>query len=190
MEGVGGLFSQLGDGVWAVLVVVFASAVVAAVVAIRRTRSGHPRLTPVARVLTVGWALVIVAATAMPFSRGFSLDGDLVLAPGGAGLGDLDQIAADPTSLAAVLLLSNILLYVPLAFFAVLSFHRRRHLALIVCLAVALAVEAAQYLFLGRVAATDDLILNMVGSLIGYTMGVIVLRSSSGGRREGRTHPV
>jgi hypothetical protein len=176
---VGGLLSQFGDSVGAVLVVVSASAMVAAVVAIRRARSGYPWLSPVARILTVGWAMVIVAATAMPFPHGFDPDGDLVLAPGGAGLGDLDQIVADPTSLAAILLLSNILLYVPLAFFATISFHPRRLLALVVCLALALAVEITQYLFLGRVAATDDLILNMVGSLIGYAVASMLFRRSS-----------
>ena len=175
----GELFSQFGDSIWAVLVVVFASAVVATLVAIRRANCGDPWQPTVARILTVGWALVIVAATAMPFPNGFDSDGDLVLAPGGAGLGDLNQIVADPTSLAAILLLSNILLYVPLAFFAAISFHPRRHLALLVCLALALAVETTQYLLLGRVAATDDLILNMVGSLIGYALASMLFRRSS-----------
>jgi VanZ family protein len=184
---VGGLLSQFGDSVGAVLVVMSVSAVVAAVVAIRRARSGYKWLSPVARILTAGSALVVAAATATPFSSGFSPDGDLVLAPGGAGLGDLDQIVADPTSLAAILLLSNILLYVPLAFFAAISFHPRRHLALVVCLALSLAAETTQYLLLERVAATDDLILNMVGSLIGYALASMLFRRSS--RAEAPTEP-
>lgn len=122
---------------------------------------------------------MIVAATAMPFADGFRFDGDLVLAPGGAGLGDLDQFLADPASLAGILLVSNIALYVPLAFFAVIGFHQRRHLVLVGCLILSLMVEATQFLLLGRVAATDDVILNMTGAALGLVAALALIGRST-----------
>ncbi len=174
-----GLLSQFSVSLWLVLVVVAGTAVGASVVGFDRARSHRLWLPAVFRILTGGSILVIVAATAMPFADGFRFDGDLVLAPGGAGLGDLDQFLADPASLAGILLVSNIALYVPLAFFAVIGFHQRRHLVLVGCLILSLMVEATQFLLLGRVAATDDVILNMTGAALGLVAALALIGRST-----------
>ncbi len=65
----------------------------------------------------------------------------------------------------------NVLLFVPLAFFAPLASAslRRWWKVALLGLALSFAIEAAQFLFVpGRTADTTDLILNTVGAVIGY----------------------
>ena len=150
----------------------------AAVVGVRLHRAGRPFLAAVARMTAIGSAFVAVAATSVVGSRlVFERGGDLVLTPGGAGLGNLDQVLAAPTSLAAVLLVSNVLLYVPIAFTAVIGWYERRRFVLPACLALSMAVETIQYLFLGRVAALDDVLLNTAGAAVGFAGAALAVRS-------------
>ncbi len=168
------------------------TAVVAGVVAAVRFRDRRPVLAASARVATAGAALIAFVATSVRGDRlVFERGGDLVLQPGRAGLGDFDQLLANPTSLAAVLLVANVLLYVAVAFAGVLGWPHRHRLVLPACLGLSLTVETVQYLALGRVASTDDVLLNMLGATIGYGLGRAALRaglSSAKSRRQAPDH--
>lgn len=130
-----------------------------------------------ARVATIGSALVAIVATSIRGSRLiFESGGDLVLTIGGGGLGDLDQIAASPTSLAAILLVGNLLLYVPIGFAGATGWYHRRIHVLAACLLVSVFVETLQMVALGRVAALDDVILNTTGASIGVGLASLVMR--------------
>ena len=152
------------------IVVALATLVVAITVGIRLARRTRIWLPHVAQILMAGSVVVTVVATALPREPRLVGDGDLVLVPGRGGLGNLDQILADPTSLAGLLVLANIVLYLPIAFFAVLGYHAYRRLVLAGCLALSVMVEATQYLALGRVATIDDVILNMLGAALGFVL--------------------
>lgn len=172
-----GLFSQFDDSLVIAVSVVVVTLVAAAGIGFRTRQSGRSWRVPVARVLTVGSVAVAVVATALPRS-GFRIerDGDLVMTPGRGGLGDLGQVAADPTSLAAVLLFANVLLYVPTAFMATLGWLHRHRRVLPGCLLLSIVVETGQYTVLGRVATVDDVILNTAGAVTGYVAALAVAR--------------
>jgi hypothetical protein len=157
-------------------VVAAAFAVGAVVIALRRRRHRRPWVTTTARILTIGAALTAVAATGYP-REGWVLasDGDLVLMPGRGGLANLDQILADPRSLAVALLLANVLLYVPIGFFGTFGWHRWRAVVLLASLALSIGVEALQFSVLGRVASIDSVMLNVGGALLGMALASIVL---------------
>lgn len=174
----GGLADNFALAIRLAAVVALATAAWAAATGANRRRSGLPVAPAVARVLAAGAAAVAFVATSVRGDRlTFERGGDLVLTPGGAGLGDLGELWSDPTSLAAVLLVANVALYVPVAFFAVVGWYRSRHLVLPGCLALSVTVEAVQYLALGRVAALDDVVLNVLGAAAGYLLGRAALRA-------------
>jgi len=128
------------------------------------------------RVIAVGSAFSIVAATAVPYTWPpvrYGL-GDLVLVPGRGGMGDLAQILAAPGSLAAILLAANVLLYIPLTLAAAVGWPQRSATILLAALLLSLSVETVQYLVLERVAATDDVILNMTGAVMGLAAGIAI----------------
>ncbi len=164
-----GLLRQFDASLTLAVGVTAGALVIATSMIVQARSSGRPWLRPVARVLTVGAVVVTIVSTALPRSARFESDGDLVLMPGRGGLGDLDQIIAEPTSLAAVLLVANIVLYAAIAFLAMLGWHDRRRFILPACLGLSVFVEVTQFLLLGRVGATDDVILNVTGAVIGYT---------------------
>lgn len=148
--------------------------VVMAIVVGRRARAaGDTWGGPVARVLTVTAIVIVVVSTALP-SGGISFDGDLVLELGAGGLDQWRRAFADPWTLSAIQLWSNVLLYVPVGFGFVFGWFRRRHLAPLVGLALSIAIEAVQFLLLGRVATIDDVLLNTGGALIGYGVALAV----------------
>lgn len=171
-----GLRSNFADAlaVAAVVAVIFLG--FAILTAVRRRRERRPWVTSTARISTMGAALTALVATAYP-REGWLVasEGDLVLMPGRGGLGDLDQIIADPGSLAAILLFANVLLYVPIGFFGAIGWHRARPAVLLGALALSVAVEALQYSVLGRVASTDDVLLNLSGATVGLGLGLLVL---------------
>lgn len=177
-----GLRSNFAEAlaVAAVVAAVFVTAGV--VMALRRRSERRPWVTSAARILTVGAALTAVVATAYP-REGWLLssDGDLVLTPGRGGLADLDQILAEPGSLAAALFFANVLLYVPIGFFGAVGWHRRRMLVFLAALGLSLAVETLQLSVLGRVAATDDVLLNVGGAVLGLGLATFVLRGLGSG---------
>lgn len=171
-----GLRSNFADALVVAAVVAGVFIAIALVTALRRRRERRPWVTPAARMLAVGAALAAAAATVYP-REGWVLssDGDLVLVPGRGGLADLDQILADPGSLAAVLFFANILLYVPIGFFGAVGWHRMRIVVVLAVVALSVGVEALQFSVLGRVATTDDVMLNVGGALLGLALASIVV---------------
>lgn len=172
-----GLLSQFGESVGVAVIVTVVATLTAIVVGVRRRRAGEAWLPPAARVLTVGAVVTTIVSTALPRSANIERDGDLVWSLGGAGLGNLDQLAANPNSLAAVLFVGNIVLYTAVAFCAVLGWYEHRRWVMAWCLGLSVAVETVQYLALGRVAATDDVLINMLGAAIGFAAGQLAVRS-------------
>lgn len=159
-------------------VVAAATALATLAVAARARRAGQPVLRPTARTLAIGSALVILTATGLPFRwpprwEGF---GDLILTPGKAGLSDWRELIEDRSSLAAVLLVSNVLLYIPLALFGTLGWPSRRRFVLAGCLMLSVLVEAAQLLYQDRIASVDDVLLNSAGAVVGYVTGATLIR--------------
>lgn len=169
-----GLSSNFGDQLLWVGLAVLVTLVVVGVVALVVEEGDRVRWA--LRALAAGSALVVLLATATGPVR---FDGDLVLQPGGAGLGDLNQVIADPTSLAAVLLFSNVALYVPVGLFGSLGWPSRRSSVLVAALVLSIVVEGVQLGFLGRVASTDDVLLNFLGALIGYLVAPRVVPSTA-----------
>lgn len=172
------VLSNFGLAAWLALAVVAATAASAVIAAMRTRAAGRPVVPATARVMSIGSALLIIAATAAPYSwpperYGF---GDLVLEIGRAGLGDIDQAIAEPTSLAALLLFANVALYVPLTASALIGWPERGVSILVTALGLSLGIEAVQYVALERVAATDDVALNMSGALIGWFTGLLLRR--------------
>lgn len=156
--------------------VAFAIAVVAAgVVARRRSAAGRPWLTEAARVLTVGAVVVVIVATALPRSLVVER-GDLVLELGRAGLADWRSAFANPGSLPSLQLFSNALLYVPVGFGLAVGWVHRRRLAIPLCAGLSVGIETLQYFVLDRVAALDDVVLNVSGAIVGWLAGLLFVR--------------
>lgn len=171
-----GLRSNFGPSL--VLVgVVFLVSVVGAAVAARRAAAGHAPLRAAAQALTAGAVAVTVLATALPRRLAIETDGDLVLRLGGGGLGDWSVLFDDPASLAAVQLVSNVLLYAAVACTMTVGWYRRRRYVVPACLALSIMIEAAQYSVLGRVAALDDVVLNGAGAVVGWLAATALVRS-------------
>ncbi|MFY9587388.1 MAG: VanZ family protein [Actinomycetota bacterium] len=150
--------------------------VIAAIVVLRSRDARHATRS-VSRVLAVGSVFVIFVATGLP--RDWPLHwggGDLKLALGEGGLGEWRHVINEPNSLAALLIVLNVVLYIPLAFLATLGWRRHVFAVLVACLLVSLGVEFAQLVALNGVAATDDVLLNFSGAVAGAILGVIVVR--------------
>jgi len=148
-----------------------------AAIIILRSRDARQATKHVSRVLAVGAVFVIFVATGLP--RDWPLHwggGDLKLRLGQGGLGEWRHIINEPNSLAALLIILNVVLYIPLAFFATLGWRRNVLAVLAACLLVSLGVEFAQLVALNGVAATDDVLLNFSGAVGGTIIGVIAVR--------------
>lgn len=171
-----GLQSNFGPSLVLSLVAFSLASVGAVLVGRNRMRESRPWLAPVARILTAGAIAVVVLSTALPDRFELSRDGDLVLQLGRAGLGDWRRALGDPSSLPSIQLFANVLLYVPVGFGMVFGWYHRRHLVLAACLALSVAIETVQLLALGRVAALDDVILNLAGAAAGYGAATMLLR--------------
>lgn len=143
--------------------------VVAAGVALVAVLSGRRRHLPTLAV--VATVVLVVVATGLPthWSSG-SGGADLRLAPGHGGLGKAGlQLLRGSPGAAAQLFVLNGLVYVPLG--AALAWRwPSRGRALVVPLVVSIAVECTQYLMLDRVAATDDVVLNVGGAVVGWLL--------------------
>jgi VanZ family protein len=170
-----GVIRQYGLSIVLSLLVVAASSVAAWLVAGRSSRNGRPTLVPAARALTIGAVLLILAATALPYSWPPRLlgDGAVILTFGRGGLDDWLGVVRDPNSEHAILFVANVVLYIPLTLFATIGWRRRRIAILAGALVLSCLIEVVQFAWLGRVAATDDVFLNMVGALLGCLAGSV-----------------
>jgi drug/metabolite transporter superfamily protein YnfA len=153
---------------------------VAAALVILRSRDARHAIKPVSRVLAVGWVLVIAVATGFP--RDWPPDwgaGDLELIPGTGGLSNWRDVIREPNTLDSLLIVLNVVLYVPLAFFLTLAWPQRPGRVLAACVGLSLVVEIAQLVVLDGVAAVDDVFLNMAGAVVGVVLGLAVSRRPS-----------
>jgi VanZ family protein len=150
---------------WIVAVAVVISG---AVVAISHRR-GTDRVAIVAR-LEIVWLIAALGTVAL-----------LTLQPGPGGLGSTLPPTRNPVSSATLDdTVANIVLYVPVGFFATLVWHRRaRPVAWATGLAfvVSLSIEFAQWVLpISRSAQTSDLIFNTLGGFVGAVAGCLVLQ--------------
>lgn len=176
----GGFRSQFHGPLIAACIVA-AGAVLAALLLFARRRSERrPGMRQSFRVLAVGAAAVVVLATATPdaWPPLVRPDGDLVLQPGRGGLSEWRVLLQQPDSLAAVLLVANIALYVPLGFAARLGWQRTRPV-LAAILTLSISVEVLQWRVLGRVGSTDDVLLNVAGGALGVLLACVVAAPES-----------
>lgn len=172
-----GLWSQFDFSLWLAGLLALGAVLAAIATAIWRMTAGRQAVAPAARVLAVGTTLVVVVSTGLP--HGWPpvwAFGDLVLQPGRGGLAEWRVLVDSPDSLAAVLLLSNVALYVPVGLFGVLGWPARRRSVLLACVALSLGIELVQLAALDRVASTDDVLLNMAGSVLGVLLGGLLVR--------------
>lgn len=172
-----GLRSQFGLSLFLVAIVVTTAVLAAAVAAARAPAGGGAKRTAAARVLAAGALTVTLVATALPQRLGIATDGDLVFRLGAGGLGNWRILFEDPTSLASVELVGNVLLYTAICFTLTLGWYAHRWLVLPVCVALSVLIETVQYLVLGRVAALDDVVLNGAGAAVGHLVAMAVMRS-------------
>lgn len=134
--------------------------------ALRRQRSGHrdPGATAICDVTLVFCACCVLYLVAKPIPGQASTTD---LTPGTEIVEAVDELpSCDPLWQAA----ANLLLLLPMGALVPLRSARMRSAGRIAGGAVLLssAIEAAQYLFLtGRVAATDDVVLNTLGATLG-----------------------
>jgi hypothetical protein len=189
-----GLLSQFGVNLVAAALVTSLSVSLAVVLAVRRRRQRRPALPDAARVLAIGSVVLILVTTALPneWPIRWVSDGDLILQPGMGGLRTWRaELARFPQTLASILLVANVVVYMPLTFFGVIGWGRRALGPLLLAsLGISVFVEAMQYLGLGRVAATDDVIVNMLGGLFGVLLSLPFLgRTRSPEARAGREDP-
>jgi len=178
-----GLRSQFGTSLFLAFVIVLVSSMAAAVAARRAGAAGRSGREAAARVLAAGAVLVTIVATALPRRFGIETDGDLVLQLGRGGLREWRNLFVDPLTLASIELVANILLYSAIGFTMTIAWYRKRRFVVIACVLLSVLVETAQYLVLGRVAAVDDVLLNMVGAVIGYLAAVMVFAVGDRSRR-------
>lgn len=170
-----GLFSNYAFSLKLASYVAIASLVGASLASLRARWAGRRATKPAAQVLAIGSGVVIAIATALPqdwpplWGRG-----DLALDIGSGGLSDWRVLVEDPNSLAAVLLVANVLLYVPLAFFWITGWSGRTALVLLGCLLLSVSVELAQLAVLEGVASIDDVLLNAAGAIAGAILAAAV----------------
>lgn len=69
-------------------------------------------------------------------------------------------------------ILGNIILFVPLGFFAYIIFKGNKIKTLLFCLATTLSVEIVQLMLPARLCDVDDLITNFAGSYIGLILAI------------------
>lgn len=183
-----GLLSQFGTELLVVAALAALTVAAAAAVAGHRASRGRAWGAAASRVLAVGAVGCVLVATAAPaLGDGDGHRGDLAWQPGRGGLGDLAARLADPDSLATVLLVLNLVMFVPVGLFAALGWPGRAGRVLLACLGLSLLVETAQLLFGGRVAATDDVLLNLAGAAAGVGVARVATRLHRAPRRKTRS---
>jgi hypothetical protein len=184
-----GLWSNFGAPLQLAFAVAAVTACAVVVLRIRAWRGATP-WTAIARVGLAGSVLVVLLATALPRAWPPEGRGDLVLAPGRGGLADWRVVLEAPGSLAAVLLVLNVVLYLPVGLFGGLLVPDRPGRAVAGAVGLSILVETWQLAVIGRVASTDDVLLNVVGAVVGLGLArTLVHRGGPGNLRSSDTGP-
>lgn len=136
--------------------------------AVLLARTGRRRHLPMLAV--VASAVLVVVATGLPTHWSDQSGAAWRLAPGHGGLGKAGlQLLGGSPGAAAELLVLNGLLYVPLGAALAWRWPDRPEL-LVVPVTVSTVMETVQYLALDRVAATDDVLVNVAGAVAGWLL--------------------
>lgn len=148
------------------------AAVVSVLVAALSARQGAERGSIVDRVLWVWFAAALLAVAI------------LTLRPGPEGIGGARPSILNPFArIDEEDALANVLLYVPIGFFAALIWRSKSHVlirAASVALGVSVAIEFAQAVLpIDRAATTHDVVFNALGGLVGAALGGLVVRTVS-----------
>jgi glycopeptide antibiotics resistance protein len=72
-----------------------------------------------------------------------------------------------------VLLLANVILYMPFGFLGVLGWPDHALRVVAAGLGISLLVEISHFTITERVASTDDVLLNTAGLLLGWVLGLV-----------------
>jgi len=178
----GALSSQFGHSLSLAIITAVVVLMTMALVARRVAGEGRPVHPDVFRVAALGWAVVIVVATALPqvWPPRLSADGDLVLEVGRGGLGEWRAILDDPLSWTSFLLVANVAVYVPFGFLGVLGWPARAAQVVLAGTVISLLVEISHFTLTERVASTDDVILNATGVVLGAALAVAAVRVRAG----------
>ena len=91
-------------------------------------------------------------------------------------------ITSDLTRFAIINLVGNIIMFMPLGYFLVVIFHKQRNIFyfFMTCFLIIGSIEILQLLTMVGSFDVDDVILNMVGCLIGYFFSFIHKRNQHG----------
>jgi hypothetical protein len=144
-------------------------------IAVAASRGRRPMIAA-GRAGLAGSILVVVLATALPRERPFVGPGERVLALGEGSLDGWRVILDAPGSLAAVVLIASVLLYIPVGFFGGLVHPDHPGWVMTGALALSVLVEAWQLWVIGGLASTDDVLLNLVGAAIGFGLALLLHR--------------
>jgi hypothetical protein len=163
-------FTNFSDRLLRVTVVLICCLIIALIVGLRSARAGSSPGRAVARVFAVGFAVAAMAATTTPGPR---MGGGFEWAIGSGGLSDWrSDVERFPDTIQSVLLVGNVLIYMPVGFCAALGWPRRLGVALLVTLTVPALLELSQgWGLLRGHGATDDFLLNALGVLVGWSLG-------------------
>jgi hypothetical protein len=167
-------FANFRSNIVAALGVTVATLVVTVFAAVNARRRGRSMLTACLRVLAVGAAAAAVTATTL---NGAGSGGSLRWGIGEGGLDDWrTDLARFPDTIQSVLLVGNVLLYVPVGFLSVVAWRTVRWpVVLIGCLVLPAAVELLQAAALRGVGSTDDFLLNALGICVGWLIGIVAV---------------
>lgn len=169
--------------VLATLVVVVATGVLAGLL----VATGRGRALP--GLAVAGSLALIVAATVLPSPWTNAEGGQLALAPGRGGLGKAGlQLLAGSPGAAAQLLVLNGLLYLPLGAALAWGWPARPGL-LVLPLVTSVTIEVVQHALLDRVAATDDVLVNVGGAVAGWVLLTWWQRHADAAGRASRPGP-
>lgn len=153
----------------------------AVVVAWREHAAGRDWQRPSLRLLAAGAVGVVLAATAWSPGQWSWGHHDVALGIGDGGLGDWRRLIAGRGSVVGWQFLLNVALYVPVGLLVPLGWRRTVPLVsaaqgVLLAGALSVGVELFQYQFADRITATDDVILNTVGGLLGALVAWVALR--------------
>lgn len=157
----------------------FAALLTLVAVAVAAVRGRRPRVSA-GRAGLAGTILVVVLATALPREQPWVGPGERVLALGEGGLDGWRVVLDAPGSLAAIVLIASVLLYIPFGFFGSLAHPDHPGWVISGAALLSILVEAWQLYVIGGLASTDDVLLNLVGTGIGWGLARLFLRGLDG----------
>ena len=162
---------NFGDRMLVAAIVLLVTAIAAAVAARRPGPfSRLERAAQVSRVCSVGFVAAAVVAT----TNGIGSGQGFIWGIGNGGLNAAD-LARFPHTIQSVLLVGNVLLFIPFGLSAALGWPQHSARSLLVALAVPIVIEFLQLVVLQGVASADDIILNATGVLTGWLLGRAVV---------------